>query len=87
MCDTGQLFIQHRYIPVLLYQYAAFSVTSSKIHKLGGSHVHKVVPHWHVLLVAPRIGNHNGLCPPMVDISQQNLGHFHPLTWFAALTN
>ena len=87
MCTTGQLFIQHRYISVLLYQCAAFSVNSSKIHKLGGSYIHKVSPHWHVLLLAPRIGNHNGTCPPMVDIGQQNLGHFHPLTWSAALTN
>ena len=45
-------FLQYRDIPVVLYQYDVFSVPSSKTHKLRGSHVHKVLPHWHVLLLA-----------------------------------
>ena len=39
MCTPGQLFIWRRDAPVQLCPCAKFRVASSKIHKLGGSHV------------------------------------------------
>ena len=39
MCTPGQLFMWRLDAPVQLCQCAKFGVASSKIHKLGGSHV------------------------------------------------
>ena len=65
------------------YRVRGFS--SSKFHKLVGSHVYKVSPLWHVLLLPPSTGNHNGTCPPTGTVGSQSLSCVRPLIWPAAL--
>ena len=70
-----------------MYQCPEFGFASSKIHKLGGSHVYKTVPLWHVLLVPLIAAYHNGTCSPLVSIGPQSLSRIRQLAWPAGLKN
>ena len=79
MCTPDQLIIRRLHAPVQLCQFARLGVTSSKIQKLGGSHVKKSVPLWHVLFVPLITGYPTGFCPRMVVIGPQSLSRIRPL--------
>ena len=79
MDTPGQLFVQLRDVHIQLCQCAKFGVASSKIHTLEGSHVEKVLPLWHVLLLPFITGYPTGFCPPVVAIGPQSLSRIRPL--------
>ena len=79
----GQIFIQRRDVPVQMCQHAKFSIASSKIHKLGGSH-DKKFRLCHVLLVPLITGYPNGFRSPIVAIGSQSLRRIPPLVGLQA---
>ena len=64
MCTPGHFYIQRRDAAAQMCQCAEFGLASSEIHKLEGSHVKKVLPLWHVLLVPVITGYPNEYCSP-----------------------